>query len=138
MSSVRSDNEDVAGHDRLSLEDWLVYTNFHDDNYREQELARFRSLRETLRVMEQNIQELEETLLQLRLQHIPVYKEHMEMEQRETDLLSRLDQLRKDRANRTTVPMSSPIVLPPLQVTSAGRCQVPPMEEGEISDAPVS
>ena len=137
MSAARSDIEDVVGHDRMSLKDWLIHTGFHDDTYRERELDKFRSLRETARAIEQEIKELEETLLELRLQHIPVYKEHMEMEQREADLFARLEQLRKDRAKITAEPLS-PIVLPPLQETAPGPAHDAPTEEGEVFDDVVS
>lgn len=137
MPSARSEIEAVVSRDRLSLEDWLVHTGFHDDNYREQELSRYRALREAIRAVDQQAKELEENLLQLRLRHIQVYKKHIEMEQQEADLLSRLDQLRQNRANTTAEPLP-PIVLPPLEETTAGSSQDAPMEEGEIPHAMVS
>lgn len=137
MSAAQSDIDGMVGHDRMSLKDWLIHTGFHDDTFREQELIKFRSLRETVRAIEQETKELEEKLLQLRLEHIQVCKEHMEMERREADLFARLEQLRKDRANAGAEPCP-PIVLPPLQEIAASPSPDAPAEEGEAFDDLVS
>ena len=79
MSDVQPDLETVVRQDRISVEDWLVITGYHDHSYRERELIKFRNLK----TLDDDYKRIMNELFGLRQERIQIHKEDVDLQKKE-------------------------------------------------------